>query len=208
MPLIVDCFVLDRAFGANCWVVRSESSGPAAVVDPGGDPAPLVEAGVATAAILVTHADVDHVAGVADLAELSAAPVWMPSGEADVLRTGETRGGTRVRPHQPEHEVTGGDLVDVAGMSFEVVDVPGHSPGHVAFYLDGRLFSGDLLFERSVGRTDLAGGDWQKLLASVQTLLARFGPETSVYPGHGPVTTLGRELETNPFLGELRAGAP
>jgi glyoxylase-like metal-dependent hydrolase (beta-lactamase superfamily II) len=208
MPVTVDCFMLDRAFGANCWVIRAESAGPAAVVDPGGDPAPLLEAGVETAAILITHADVDHVAGVAELAELSGAPVWMPSGEADVLRGGETRGGMRVRPHQPEHEVTGGDLVDVAGMTFDVVDVPGHSPGHVAYYFDGRLFAGDLLFEGSVGRTDLAGGDWQTLLASVQTLFARFGPETAVYAGHGPVTTLGRELETNPFLGELRAGAP
>ena len=93
------------------------------------------------------------------------------------------------------------------GLVFDVIDVPGHSAGHVAYHVDGKLFSGDLLFEQSVGRVDLPGGDWQALLDSIRGLLDRFGPETEVYPGHGPITTLGRELETNPFLHELRAAA-
>jgi glyoxylase-like metal-dependent hydrolase (beta-lactamase superfamily II) len=177
------------------------------VIDPGGDPSLLGDDGVETAAILVTHADVDHIAGVADLAEWSGADVWMPVGEADALRNGVTRGGARMRPYEPEHLVKGGDVVDVAGLAFEVVDVPGHSAGHVAYYHDGRLFSGDLLFEQSVGRVDLAGGDWQTLLDSVQSLIDRYGPDTEVYPGHGSITTLGRELETNPFLRELRTTA-
>jgi len=88
-----------------------------------------------------------------------------------------------------------------------VIDVPGHSAGHLAYYADGKLFSGDLLFEQSVGRVDLPGGDWQALLESIQGLLDRFGPETEVYPGHGSITTLGSELETNPFLHELRAAS-
>ncbi len=91
------------------------------------------------------------------------------------------------------------------GIDFEVVDVPGHSSGHVAFHAEGCLFSGDLLFANSVGRVDLPGGDWDTLLASVRTLLERFPPETVVYPGHGPATTLGAELASNPFLAELRA---
>jgi glyoxylase-like metal-dependent hydrolase (beta-lactamase superfamily II) len=175
------------------------------VIDPGGDPALLGDDGVETAAILVTHGDVDHIGGVAELAAWSGADVWMPAGEAETLRTGVTRGGVRVPPYQPEHLVSGGDVVDIAGLPFEVVDIPGHSPGHVAYYVDGRLFSGDLLFEQSVGRVDLPGGDWQALLESVQHLLERFGPDTEVYPGHGSITTLGRELQTNPFLHELRA---
>ena len=93
--------------------------------------------------------------------------------------------------------------VTVAGITFEVIDVPGHSAGHVAFLCDGELFSGDLLFAGSVGRVDLEGGDWDTLLASVRLLLERFPPETVVYPGHGPATTLGRELQTNPFLARV-----
>jgi hydroxyacylglutathione hydrolase len=207
MPLTVDRFVLDDRFAANCWVVRAAEGAPAAVVDPGGDPEPLLRSGVVTAAILVTHGDVDHIAGVAELAARSGAEVWMPAGEADALRLGLTRGGLTVAPYEPEHEVRGADAVAVAGIDFEVVDVPGHSAGHVAYAADGSLFSGDLLFERSVGRVDLDGGDWDTLLASVQSLLDRFGPATVVYPGHGAPTTLGRELESNPFLHELRAAS-
>ena len=96
----------------------------------------------------------------------------------------------------------------VAGITFEVIDIPGHSKGHVAFHHDGELFSGDLLFAGSVGRVDLSGGDWDTLLDSVRDLLDRFPPETVVYPGHGPATTLGRELQTNPFLRELRGEQP
>jgi hydroxyacylglutathione hydrolase len=207
MPLLVDRYVLDPRYAANCWVVRAAAGAPAAVVDPGGDPAPLVDDGVETAAILVTHSDVDHVGGVAALAARCGAPVWMPAGEAEALRAGVTRGGMAVDPYIAEHEVRGGDKVSAAGIDFDVVDVPGHSAGHIAYHADGRLFSGDLLFAGSVGRVDLAGGDWQTLLHSVRTLLDRFGPDAVVYPGHGEPTTLGRELHSNPFLRELRPTA-
>jgi glyoxylase-like metal-dependent hydrolase (beta-lactamase superfamily II) len=110
----------------------------------------------------------------------------------------------RVPPHDPEHVVRGGDEVSVAGVTFDVVDVPGHSAGHLAFHSDGHLFSGDLVFAGSVGRVDLAGGDWDTLLASVRALLDRFPGDTVVHPGHGPATTLERELQTNPFLRDLR----
>jgi glyoxylase-like metal-dependent hydrolase (beta-lactamase superfamily II) len=109
-----------------------------------------------------------------------------------------------VRPYEPEHVVDEGDRVTVAGIEVEVSGVPGHSSGHVAYYADGALFSGDLLFEGSVGRVDLPGGDWSQLLASVSRLLERYGPDTVVYSGHGGATTLGQERETNPFLAELR----
>ncbi len=207
MPLTVERVVLSRDYGSNCYAVgRSAGAAEMAVVDPGGEPGPLLarlEAQVA--GILVTHADVDHVAGVAELAELTGAEVWVPAGEASVLRSGETRGGGRVRIHPPEHEVRGGDTVTVAGIAFDVIAVPGHSVDHVAYCADGSLFSGDLLFAGSVGRTDLFGGDWATLLESIKRLINRFGPDATVYPGHGEPTTLGRELATNPFLGELRA---
>ena len=205
MPPSIASFVLDPRYAENCWVVGAAEGAPAAVIDPGADPGPLLAAGVDTAAILVTHADIDHIGGVAALAAASGAEVWMPAGEAGVLRSGQTRGGGTVPAHEPEHELRGGDVVHAAGLAFEVVDVPGHSAGHVAYHLGGHLFSGDLLFEQSVGRVDLDGGNWEALLASVRTLVERFGPDTVVHPGHGPATTLGRELEANPFLHELRS---
>jgi glyoxylase-like metal-dependent hydrolase (beta-lactamase superfamily II) len=209
MPLAVDPFVLGP-FRSNCYVVRAERGAPeAAVIDPGDDPTSLrlelARMGSRAAGILVTHSDVDHIAGVAALADGAGIEVWAPTGEAEALRMGQTRGGMHVAPHDPAHTVSGGDEVTVAGITFEVVDVPGHSSGHIAFHHDGELFAGDLLFAGSVGRVDLEGGDWETLLASVRSLLDRFPPETVVYPGHGPATTLGRELQTNPFLAELRA---
>jgi hydroxyacylglutathione hydrolase len=208
MPLAVDPFVLGP-FHSNCYVVRLERGAPeAAVIDPGDDPTELrlelTRMGSRAAGILVTHTDVDHIGGVAALADGTGSDVWAPALEAYALRTGETRGGLRVPPHDPAHTVSGGDQVTVAGITFEVIDVPGHSAGHVAFLHGGELFSGDLLFAGSVGRVDLEGGDWDTLVASVRSLVQRFPSETVVYPGHGPATTLGSELQTNPFLRELR----
>ena len=209
MPIVVDTFVLGP-YRSNCYVVRSErGASDAVVIDPGDDPTPLrlelAGMGASTGGILVTHTDVDHIAGVAELADGTGAEVWAPAGEVEALKKGETRGGMRVGAHDPAHTVAGGDEIAVAGVTFEVIDVPGHSAGHVAFLVDDQLFSGDLLFAGSVGRVDLEGGDWDTLLESVNTLLDRLPAETVLYPGHGPTTTLGRELQTNPFLSELRA---
>jgi glyoxylase-like metal-dependent hydrolase (beta-lactamase superfamily II) len=209
MSLVVDSFVMGP-FQSNCYVVRSERGATEAVViDPGDDPTPLrlelARMGARTGAILVTHTDVDHIGGVAALAGGAGAEVWAPRGEVEALRSGQTRGGMRVEEHDPAHTVAGGDTISAAGISFEVIDVPGHSAGHIAFFADGHLFSGDLLFAGSVGRVDLPGGDWDTLLASVRALLDRFPGDTLVHPGHGPATTLERELRTNPFLRDLRA---
>jgi glyoxylase-like metal-dependent hydrolase (beta-lactamase superfamily II) len=110
-----------------------------------------------------------------------------------------------MRPYTPDVLLEGGETIEVAGMSFDVLAVPGHSPAHLAYYADGCLLSGDVLFAGSVGRTDLPGADWDTLLASIRSLVERLPPETVVYPGHGPVTTLADELARNPFLAELRA---
>jgi glyoxylase-like metal-dependent hydrolase (beta-lactamase superfamily II) len=211
MPLAVDTFEMG-SFRSNCYVIRSErGAAEAAIVDPGDDPTALrlelARMGTRAAGILVTHTDVDHIGGVAALAEGAGAEVWAPVGEVDDLRHGTPRGGFPVGAHEPEHTVAGGEEVTVAGITFQVVDVPGHSAGHVAFFAEGELFSGDVLFAGSVGRTDLQGGDWETLVASIRALMERFPPQTVVRPGHGPATTLGRELQTNPFLRELRADA-
>ncbi len=211
MSLVVSSYALGP-IQTNCYVVRaSRDAAEAVVVDPGGNASELrLElAGLRTAcaAILVTHGHFDHVGGVADLAEGTGAPVWMPAGERDLLeRYAEfAPTGAPGRSYTPDHLLEGGETIDVAGISFECIAIPGHSPAHVAFSADGALFSGDLLFAGSVGRVDLPGADWDTLLASVRRLVDRFPPETVVYPGHGPQTTLGAELARNPFLAELRA---
>jgi glyoxylase-like metal-dependent hydrolase (beta-lactamase superfamily II) len=196
----------------NCYVVRSErGAADAVVVDPGGDAAQLrlelARMGASCSAILITHGHFDHLGGVADLAEGSGAPVYMPEGERDRLERYQEFAplGAPGRAYAPDHLLVGGESLDLAGITFECVAIPGHSPAHVAFHADGCLFSGDLLFAGSVGRVDLPGADWDTLLASVRTLTERYPSETVVYPGHGPSTTLGAELARNPFLAELRA---
>jgi hydroxyacylglutathione hydrolase len=196
MSLEVSQLVLGP-FQSNCYVVRRAGAYEAVVVDPGweGEGPRIVSAlgGAACAAILVTHGDIDHVGAVAELAEATGAPVHFPSSETGDLG------------REPDVRLNGDETLSLAGLEVETIRVPGHTPGHVAFFTDGCLFSGDVLFAGSVGRTDRPSGDWATLTASIRTLVERYPPETTVYPGHGPATTLGRELETNPFLAELRA---
>jgi glyoxylase-like metal-dependent hydrolase (beta-lactamase superfamily II) len=158
--------------------------------------------------ILITHSHWDHILGLADLAEGAGATVYGPEVEVDVLENPNRyygAVGVSLRGWTPDVLLSGGETIEVAGISFKVLAVPGHSPGHLAYFADGVLLSGDVLFAGSVGRTDLPRGDWDTLLASIRTLAERFSPDTVVYSGHGPPTTLGAELQRNPFLAELRA---
>jgi glyoxylase-like metal-dependent hydrolase (beta-lactamase superfamily II) len=194
----------------NCYLVRLPGSHEAVVVDPSGDAAEirleLAQRSARCAAILITHGHWDHLGGVADLAEGTGAPVHMAEGERDLLEQASdyTPAGVFVRSFTPEVLLAGGERLELAGIAFETIAVPGHSPAHLAYAADGAVFSGDVLFAGSVGRTDFPGSDWETLKASIATLLDRLPPETVVYPGHGPATTLGRELATNPFLVELQ----
>jgi len=211
MSLAVDRFELGP-IQTNCYVVRAGvDASEAVVIDPGADAAALrlelARLGASCAGILVTHGHFDHTGGVADLAEGTGVQVYMPAGDSFMLERFRDFAPMQIdgRPYTPDVQLEGDESVEVAGIEFETIPIPGHTQGHVAFHADGCLFSGDLLFAGGVGRVDLPGGDWQTLLESVQRLADRFPPETVVYPGHGPKTTLGYELERNPFLAELRA---
>jgi hydroxyacylglutathione hydrolase len=197
----------------NCFLVKG-ADGHGFVVDPGEEAEVLIsgieELGITTVdAILLTHCHFDHIGAVAPVARATGAPVYCPKLEVpmlqDVMRFVPWAGFGPYENHDPEETVEGGETLSFAGISIEVVFTPGHSPGHVTYAVreHGVLLSGDVLFQGSVGRTDLPGGDWSVLEQSIAQLLERYPDEFQVLPGHGPATTLGRERATNPFLEAL-----
>ena len=196
----------------NAFIVRSDAAaGTAVMVDPGEEPERLLSAaqdlGVQIEAIILTHCHFDHIGAVAPVARATGAPVYCPEIERSVL-TDVMRwvppGFGPFESHEPEHTVAGGERLQLAGLDIDVIFTPGHSPGHVTYAVPGALLSGDVLFQGSVGRVDLPGGDWATLERSIEGLVRAFPEETVVYPGHMGITTLGRERDTNPFLSELR----
>jgi glyoxylase-like metal-dependent hydrolase (beta-lactamase superfamily II) len=200
----------------NAYIVRAGGEATQALmVDPGDEAERLLQAasdlGVQIEAILLTHCHFDHIGAVAPVANATGAPVYCPEIERPLLTdimSWVPPGFGPFESYHPEHTLAGGERLRLAGMDIEVIHTPGHSPGHVTYASPGVLLSGDVLFQGSVGRVDLPGGDWGTLERSIEGLLQRFSAETVVYPGHMGVTTLGRELDTNPFLSELRVRVP
>jgi hydroxyacylglutathione hydrolase len=197
----------------NCFVLRREGSGRGLMVDPGDEPGRILamveELGVKIEAILITHCHFDHIGAVAPVATITGAPVYCPELEtpmlADIMAYVPFRGFGPFESYEAEETVKGGEVLELAGMTLDVIATPGHSPGHVTYSVrdEEAMFSGDVLFQGSVGRIDLPGGDGPTLMRSIRELLDSHSPETGVYPGHMGVTTLGAERATNPFLAEL-----
>jgi hydroxyacylglutathione hydrolase len=197
----------------NCYLLKREDRGDALIIDPGEEAPKLLSAidafGVDLAGILLTHTHFDHVGAVAPVAEATGAEVWVPEIEkgvlADIMSFVPWPGFGPFESYDAEHTLAGGEQLELAGFEVDVMFTPGHSPGHVTFSVPNEraVFSGDVLFQGSVGRTDLPGGDWPTLLESIRSLTDALPDETTVYPGHRGITSLGAERATNPFLAEL-----
>jgi hydroxyacylglutathione hydrolase len=199
-------------FAENCYLVLDEPSGEAAVIDPGEEAGLILHklsgAGGRAVAIWITHAHVDHVAGVGRVKAATGAPVCLHPADRllyDHVADQALAFGMPAEPlPAPDRALAGGDVLRVGTLAFRVRPAPGHSPGSVLFEGEGAVFSGDVLFQGSIGRTDLPGGDFDTLIQSIERELLVLPDSTIVYPGHGPETTVGRERRSNPFL----SGAP
>jgi glyoxylase-like metal-dependent hydrolase (beta-lactamase superfamily II) len=198
----------------NSYVFHRDGAEKGLIVDP-GDEAPRLlaaidELGIELEAILLTHCHFDHIGAVAPVAEATGAPVYCPEIEvpvlADIMAYVPWPGFGPFESYDADHTIAGGEKLELAGFEIDVVFTPGHSPGHVTFAIpdESALFSGDVLFQGSVGRIDLPGGDGPRLMQSIGELLDSYPDETAVYPGHMGTTTLGAERATNPFLASLR----
>jgi hydroxyacylglutathione hydrolase len=197
----------------NSWVARREGSDRALLIDPGDEPqrieALIADMGVTIEAILITHCHFDHIGAVAPLAKATGAPVYCPKLEvpvlADIMSWVPWPGIGPFESYDADETVEGGERLSLAGLDIDVIFTPGHSPGHVTYSIPDEqvAFSGDVLFQGSVGRVDLPGGDWPTLLGSIRTLMDTLPADTRVLPGHMGETTLGEEHRTNPYLQEL-----
>jgi len=197
----------------NCFLFRRDGSDRALIVDPGEEAGRLLaaidELGVKLDGILLTHTHFDHVGAVAPIARATGAEVWVPEIEKPVLADIDSYvPWPEFGPFESwdaEHTLTGGERLELAGFEIDVLFTPGHSPGHMTFHVpdEQAVFSGDVLFQGSVGRTDLPGGDPQVLMETLKTLAATLPDETTVHPGHMGITTIGAERATNPFLGQF-----
>ena len=197
----------------NCFLFRRQGSDRVLIVDPGEEAERILAAaeaiGAEAEAILLTHCHFDHIGAVAPVAAATGAPVYCPQLEtpilADIMAFVPWEGFGPYESYEADETLSGGETLELAGLEIDVIFTPGHSPGHVTYSVRGEdaIFSGDVLFQGSVGRVDLPFGDGPTLMKSIRGLLDSHPDETTVYPGHMGITTLGAERAANPFLVEM-----
>jgi hydroxyacylglutathione hydrolase len=214
-PLIIRTFT-SPVFGQNAYLARCAATGEQVAIDPGGEAdamaAVLETASGSLNAILLTHAHMDHIEGVAELVSRAPAPIHLHPSDLPLYRAATQQAamfGHRIaEPPPPDAELAHGQTIEFGACRFEVRHTPGHSPGHVILYSAdaGLAFVGDVVFSGSIGRTDLPGGSFDQLLQSIREQVLTLPDETRLLAGHGPETTVGRERATNPFLAPNHPG--
>ncbi len=195
-------------FATNCYLVQNHESGKGVIIDPGGDADVILDAirasGMEPVAILLTHGHIDHLMAVPEIQTRYNLPVYVHEAERPMLASVSIQAEMFGLPNMPSPEVSvwlkEGDLQIKGGLTFGVIHTPGHSPGGCCYLMEDGIFVGDTLFESSIGRTDLPGGDYDQLIRSIKEKLFTLPDETIVYPGHGGFTSIGQEKRYNPFL--------
>lgn len=207
--MIIDKVVVSP-FGTNCYIVGSESSREGIIIDPGDEAEAILEKvadlGLDIKLIVLTHGHIDHIGALKDIKEATGAEMAIHTDDAQSLRG---KGGLIIslvsglsypKPPPPDRLLQDGDSLDVGELHLKVLHTPGHTSGGICLVGEGVVFSGDTLFNFSIGRTDLPGGSYRQLIESINTKLMVLPDDTVVYPGHGPETTIGAERTGNPFL--------
>lgn len=203
----LDVFTLSD-WQTNCYLLKFPERGEAVLIDAGIGPGPILqrleEEGLKLTALLLTHGHADHIGGVQEVKAATGAPVYIHPIDAPMLTdpmlnlSGYYGHGFTTPP--ADHDAEEGKRIALCGVEFDVLFVPGHTPGHVCYRLGGDLFGGDTLFAGSIGRTDLPGGSHEQLIDGIRTKILTLPPDTRVWPGHGPDTTVAQERQWNPFL--------
>jgi hydroxyacylglutathione hydrolase len=208
--LIIDCLAVGP-FATNCYIVGSEETKQGIIIDPGDDAAAILgrvaDLGLDIKMLVLTHGHIDHVGALKAVKEATGAEMAIHADDAKslrglrgVLQSIIVPGLFYPLPPPPERLLRDGDSLDVGGLHFEVLHTPGHTPGGICLLGEGVVFSGDTLFNYGIGRTDLPGGSYHRLVESIRSRLLALPDNTVVYPGHGPETTIGAERAGNPFL--------
>jgi hydroxyacylglutathione hydrolase len=206
MDLLIEVVTVTQ-WAQNCSILHPPGGGPAVLIDPGGETDRVMETaqrvGADIQAILITHGHIDHIGGLNEAIAATGAPTYFHPDDTWLFEKGMW-GGEAIGVPADSHHLTDEQSLEVAGMRFKVLHTPGHSPGHVCFWVDDvgdlLLIGGDLIFLGSIGRTDLPRADFRQLITSVREKIWTLPDETTILPGHGQATTIGFEKKVNPFV--------